>query len=90
LDRYVEESHGDDDSIVVPNWTRPPFPQSWEEFERGVNQWLDLTWGPDWRCPQCGNRFWMVLETVSLAAATAWPGREGPNTGAYQPAQGRR
>jgi len=23
LDRYVEESHGDDDSIVVPNWTRP-------------------------------------------------------------------
>jgi hypothetical protein len=83
FERYVEESREDDDPIIIPDWTRLPFPQSWEEFERGVDRWLDVVWGPDWRCPHCGNRFWMVLEPVGLNGVPAWPGKNGQSLGYY-------
>jgi len=82
FERYVEDS-SDEERLFPPEWTKLPFPQSWEKFERGVDQWLGVAWGPDWKCPQCGHRFWMVLEPILLGAATSWPGRERPNSGAY-------
>jgi hypothetical protein len=83
VERYVEEHREDDDPIIIPGWTRLPFPQSGEELKRGVDRWLDVAWGPNWRCPHCRNRFWMVLEPIRLAGASAWPGMDGPSLGAY-------
>lgn len=80
--RYLDEVR-DGDQVMVPDWTKLPFPKSWEEFERGVDSWLDVAWGPDWRCPHCGTRFWMLLEPVALKAASAWPGKYGENRGYY-------
>lgn len=71
------------DPPVVTDWTKLPFPESWKEFEEGVDRWLNTTWGPDWRCPHCGNRFWILAEPVALEAASAWPGIRGENRGFY-------
>jgi hypothetical protein len=82
VDKYVAEATSSE-YIIVPDWKLRPVPSSWDEFKEGVNAWLEVTWGPDWQCPYCGNRFWAVLDPILLEAATAWPGQDGPNQGAY-------
>jgi len=66
-----------------PEWTKLPFPQSWKELEVGVNQWLQVVWGPDWKCPHCGHRFWFVLEGVAFGSAQAWPIPDTSSLGSY-------
>ena len=68
---------------LIPEWTKLPPPRTWEELENGVNSWLDLVWGPEWRCPYCRHRFWSVLEPVKLEAAPAWPIAATSNYGSY-------
>jgi len=68
---------------LFPEWTRRPFPRSWEEFEATVNEWLQIAWGADWRCPHCSHRFWIVLEAVRWDSAVAWPIGENSSYGVY-------
>jgi hypothetical protein len=67
---------------LSPEWTKRPFPSSWDEFEATVVEWLELVW-PDWKCPHCGHQFWQVLEAVRLDSAMSWPIAEGSSYGAY-------
>jgi hypothetical protein len=79
-----DEIGADDLQTAILPWTKLPFPTTVEEYEAGVNAWLDLAWGPEWRCPQCRNRFWLVLEAVGLRGALRWPVSEtSASPGAY-------
>lgn len=82
---YIEFSADDLErgERLAVEWTKLPFPQSWEELEAGVNQWLRLVWGPDWRCPHCHHRFWSVYEPIRLSSAPAWPIAEDSSYGVY-------
>jgi hypothetical protein len=67
---------------LLPEWTKRPFPSSWEEFEAVLIEWVELVW-PDWECPHCGHKFWQALEAVRLESAVAWPIKADSNYGAY-------
>jgi hypothetical protein len=67
---------------LLPEWTKRPFPSSWEAFEATVIEWVELVW-PDWSCPHCDHKFWQVLEAVKLESASAWPIGEGSSFGSY-------
>jgi hypothetical protein len=80
--RRYSADHVQRGELLFPEWTRRPFPSSWETFEATVIEWLELVW-PDWKCPHCGHQFWYVLEPVRLDSALAWPIAGGSTYGVY-------
>jgi len=81
--RYSKIPLEEGESLSAPGWTKLPFPKSWDELDAGVVQWLEMVWGPEWRCPHCKHRFWSVLEAVRLDSASAWPVAEDSFLGVY-------
>lgn len=80
--REYKGAHLQIGEMLIPDWTKRPFPTSWDEFEAAVIDWVNLVW-PEWSCPHCKHRFWSVLEAVRLDSAVAWPIKDDSSHGAY-------